>query len=459
MAEFLGLIKQLKVFKAVAKDTEKPMKAINDGLKILFSKKTKSAFIQPGGQLADKETGAFIKKTGVTDLIEKQIDPKDRKGITQKAQSLALPGSKIGAIFKAPFMGMGKAAKIAAKPMGLLARGALQIGGVPKEKAKAMVGALGQLGKTALKGAALGGVFGILMSLMAAMNPFQPILEALNTIFTIFGGILEQSFMPVVETLFAVLLDPAVVSMFQQLASVVLQIVVAFLPLIQILMPFATLIMIALIVPLEMLAPVINLLAIPLAWLGTVMEGLNVILQGVLANWDTYVAPVFAALSGFFLVIATAWNTHVSPIFAGVKAVFQQLGIAWDTHVAPVFTRIKTALITIANGFIGMINGIIKALNFPLNWVNNTFGTNIPIISAVPTIAFARGGITQGPTTFLAGDNSSGKEAVIPLDDPRASSMLGGGPEIIFEHHRTQALLQELVNQNKRASRNLRIRR
>lgn len=40
---------------------------------------------------------------------------------------------------------------------------------------------------------------------------------------------------------------------------------------------------------------------------------------------------------------------------------------------------------------------------------------------------FAKGGITTGPTIAMIGDNPSGHEALIPLDDPRAARALGLG--------------------------------
>ena len=57
------------------------------------------------------------------------------------------------------------------------------------------------------------------------------------------------------------------------------------------------------------------------------------------------------------------------------------------------------------------------------------------------SVSMAKGGVTNGPTNILAGDNPSGQEAFIPLDNPRATGKIaaaiggggGGGITVINE--------------------------
>jgi hypothetical protein len=69
-----------------------------------------------------------------------------------------------------------------------------------------------------------------------------------------------------------------------------------------------------------------------------------------------------------------------------------------------------------------------------------TWASNHPTAAAS---FLARGGVTTRPTLFVAGDNPSGREGVIPLDDPRAlraigeaiaqaGSDMGGGLTVVF---------------------------
>lgn len=159
---------------------------------------------------------------------------------------------------------------------------------------------------------------------------------------------------------------------------------------------------------------------------------------------------------GFREAVTAAWN-KIKAVFSGV--------VTWiRDNVPPVWTRIKDAaagaigsysaggggilgklhgLVSTITGLpaaitratSGMWDGIKEAFKSAVNWLIDKWNglefsipaidTHIPGIGKVggfslgtPDIPrLAKGGITTGPTLALIGDNPSGREAVIPLDE------------------------------------------
>jgi hypothetical protein len=127
-----------------------------------------------------------------------------------------------------------------------------------------------------------------------------------------------------------------------------------------------------------------------------------------------------------------AWRVGVSQIasnvWEGIKKVFGNVYSWFKTNVAD---KISKALHTITSGVsdgfkgvvtavinkgIGLINSLISKLNSALQYIDGHLlpGNAIPNIPQIPKLA--KGGITNGPTLALIGDNPGGQEVVSPLD-------------------------------------------
>lgn len=152
--------------------------------------------------------------------------------------------------------------------------------------------------------------------------------------------------------------------------------------------------------------------------------------------WDKVLKPLAIFIGGIFKDVFISVFASIGEIIAGVQVVFQGLikfiqGVfegdwkkAWQ-GVADVFKGIWDTLVATAktplNAIIAMINRVIGAMNslnidipdwMPGDLGGKSFGVNIPKIPAL-----AKGGITNGPTLAMIGDNIGGQEVVSPLDD------------------------------------------
>lgn len=94
--------------------------------------------------------------------------------------------------------------------------------------------------------------------------------------------------------------------------------------------------------------------------------------------------------------------------WAGVKYVFQD---------------VVNDGIDAINEAIGLINDVINGISSAYDW---TGLPSIPDIPKVPSVSFAAGGMVNGKTFAMLGDNPSGKEVAIPLDSPRTVTALAG---------------------------------
>lgn len=124
--------------------------------------------------------------------------------------------------------------------------------------------------------------------------------------------------------------------------------------------------------------------------------------------------------------IAKWWND----LWSGIGSFF---GTIWDglqDIVRGAWNGIVGWIESGVNNAINLINGIIRGINN----VGGAVGIHLNLIPNVNIPRLATGGITLGPQLAVVGDNRSGREAVLPLDDPRSAAMLrdaiggGGGP-------------------------------
>ena len=161
--------------------------------------------------------------------------------------------------------------------------------------------------------------------------------------------------------------------------------------------------------------------------------------------WHNIVAPVF---NGIVTVIRGA-AAIIKGIINGVGAVIK--GIGGFFHDA--YTSVKTWIGSLV-GFVaglpgkisravsGMWDGIKDSFKAVINWVIRgwntlnfkmpTINTHIPGVGKIggfniglPQIPeLARGGLTDGVTAAILGDNRSGRELVMPMDSPATVSLL-----------------------------------
>lgn len=118
-------------------------------------------------------------------------------------------------------------------------------------------------------------------------------------------------------------------------------------------------------------------------------------------------------------------QTAASKVWGKVKSAFTSVQSWFDTNVGTPITRsinkiqdsfkngIANSLKSVLNRFIGMLNNAISNFNSFKNKIPGVGGL-VPNIPKIP--ALAKGGITNGPTLALIGDNPGGQEVVSPLD-------------------------------------------
>lgn len=171
--------------------------------------------------------------------------------------------------------------------------------------------------------------------------------------------------------------------------------------------------------------------------------------QAKFQAFDSWLTSIFTTdwtrNFGIFGNILNAFSANVSNIWNGVKKVFGGIidfvaGIftgnwsrAWN-GVKNIFKGIFDMLVGIAkapiNMIIGLINGMISAINVAIRGINRLswdvpswvpiiggqhWGFNISQIGSVPYLA--KGGIIDSPTLAMVGE--AGREAVIPLQNNR----------------------------------------
>lgn len=161
-------------------------------------------------------------------------------------------------------------------------------------------------------------------------------------------------------------------------------------------------------------------------------------------SWDEVVKGVLAFIKGttkFFKDFGAWFEDHALGIAHGVMDAFTAIGkvgkTIWDaikwafngavdwfvrTVISPIttsFQQIKDAFSKgIGEGFKTILNLAITGFNKALGLFNKLKNAT-PLGGAIPDLhipTLARGGITNGPTLALIGDNRGGREVVSPLD-------------------------------------------
>lgn len=160
------------------------------------------------------------------------------------------------------------------------------------------------------------------------------------------------------------------------------------------------------------------------------------VLKGIKTNISGMIKSVKDWWVTFCLTLALRWVAFAKKVtkagkdaWTGIKNAFKG-AVKWfaQTIIAPIaqkFETIKEAFSRgIGEGFKAVINQAIDGFNKALAGFN-ALKNKTPFAKKIPDLKIphlARGGITNGPTLAMVGDNAGGKEVISPLD--RLQSML-----------------------------------
>ena len=105
-----------------------------------------------------------------------------------------------------------------------------------------------------------------------------------------------------------------------------------------------------------------------------------------------------------------------SGIWSNIKSKFKSVGTGVGNAIGGAFKKAINAIIQTAENALNKIPNAINKVAGPLKKI----GVNISLGKFdFSKYKLAKGGLTTGPTAAIIGDNRSGNEAVLPLDDPR----------------------------------------
>jgi hypothetical protein len=159
----------------------------------------------------------------------------------------------------------------------------------------------------------------------------------------------------------------------------------------------------------KFISPIVNWLIQTLGPIfASVFSGIFKVIGTVVGVAADVASGLFKALGGILDFITGVFTGNWSKAWNGVKDIF---GGIFDS----LYSLVKTSL----NWIIDMVNKVISGLNslsikIP-DWspvgAGQSFGINIK-----PIPHLAKGGITNGPTLAMIGDNPGGQEVVSPLD-------------------------------------------
>jgi hypothetical protein len=178
---------------------------------------------------------------------------------------------------------------------------------------------------------------------------------------------------------------------------------------------------------------------------------------------------VLRPLINGFKTMGETIKTYIMEPLNSVKSIFSGIMDLFSGDFAEGFKKIGNGILRmILTPFQAMLNGAISMVNGSIDMLNYIPGVDIKPIAPIDLasmVAFADGGIVNGPTNALIGE--AGSEAVVPLDQFYAkldtlntgvqttNQLLGGGKEGAGqtitssnseETKKTNQLLQQLIN-------------
>jgi len=135
-----------------------------------------------------------------------------------------------------------------------------------------------------------------------------------------------------------------------------------------------------------------------------------------------FVVNYFKNMQLGFQIIGAAISKWWNDLWSGIGSFFSNIWNGLQGIVRGAWNGIIGFIEGGVNGAISLINGIIRGIDN----VGGGIGIHLNLIPNVKIPRLATGGITLGPQLAMIGDNPGGREAVIPLNDPKARDLLGG---------------------------------
>lgn len=182
--------------------------------------------------------------------------------------------------------------------------------------------------------------------------------------------------------------------------------------------------------------------------------------QTIMAQTGSAVTTMWESVGESTIAVGKTALEVLAAITDGVMGIIDAIAKALEFTgiLAPVGIALKgiTSMLSgKAGGISDTLGGFLDGVDF--GWVDNItefFGFSSMVdLAAIPTVAFASGGIATGPTFGLMGEAGS-PEAAIPLNDRGAKFMQsamgfeGGGGTIIIRNEVNGRVLTETVLEN-----------
>lgn len=286
----------------------------------------------------------------------------------------------------------------------------------PKKKdTDALTGMFKSIGGAAIQAVSMIAIVTAVGQLLTAMFPFQELFTTLTDIFSVYGAIISQSFMPLIEQLYTVMLSPTVLALVEQLSGVFAMLFTAMIPLIEPISQIGIAIMMGMMPAIEALIPFINLLAPAIEQLSPTIALIAELFGNTLATALNLIFPIIEPLVPVITALAQAFGALIALGLGGLILIFEGIGTAWTQYVVPFGASVESF-------FKGLINGVIGILNAPIAVINSLIPGTDSDLPTIPLIPMATGGLITGPTPILAGE--AGPEMIIPLD--KVNSGFGG---------------------------------
>ena len=206
----------------------------------------------------------------------------------------------------------------------------------------------------------------------------------------------------------------------------------------------------------------------------SILQPFDDFLSGVFEkDWTDSFGAFGEVLNGFFEIVESVWDT-IKGVFEGIMDFVSNVfagnwSDAWDSVVG-IFETVFGGIIDIAktpiNGVIGLVNGMLGALESGINWViskintlsfevpswvpgigGQTWGFNIPTVDFPQVPYLAEGGYVKANTPQLAmiGDNRHQGEVIAPED--KLQAMVDAAVKAASAPGLTREDVESIINQ------------
>ena len=134
--------------------------------------------------------------------------------------------------------------------------------------------------------------------------------------------------------------------------------------------------------------------------------------EGIVTGVTSFIESVKSVMLTIVEWISTNIITPISTFFNGLwEGIKTAFGVIADT----ITSVLKGAVNTVLSFICGVINGVIKGINWAIDVINAIPGVSITKITELEVPQLAQGGIVDKPTMSIIGE--AGTEAVMPLEN------------------------------------------